>query len=268
MPRTASGGHNGKVRFVPVVLLIALGSACAATDVSSGVEVESVEASRSAPDVVTDAGQPQSGTSVEGSSDLTLAGGTEGPMPTGADGHPALPETVAVVGDSLTLSAKAQIEAELTNLGLEVVGFDARESRRMVSSSRDIPAGSVAVTEILEVADPELWVIALGTNDVGAAVSVETFTADLGQLLSLVPSSASVMWVDTFIRQGDDDVVAANAAIRSAIALRPGSHVIDWYVHGEEPGVVTVDGVHLTTRGKDRFAESIAVAIDQVFTTS
>lgn len=214
-----------------------------------------------ASDVVTDAGQASADAADSG---VSLDSGSPVPV-TGADGRPILPETVAVVGDSLTLSAKAQIEEVLTGLGLEVVAFDAVESRRMVRAAAGIPPGVDAVDGILEAASPDLWVIALGTNDVGASVSTEMFTDDMDSLLARLPASAPVLWVDTFIRQRIDAVEDANAAIRSTIAQRPGSHVVDWYLHGEEPGIVTTDGVHLTRRGQARFAESISIALQQAF---
>ena len=218
------------------------------------------------PDVVTDAGQPvpDSGDATGGESSSSSAGVTS-PDVTASDGRPVLPATVAVVGDSLTLSAKTQIEEALTALGMEVVGFDAVESRRMVHEAVGIPPGVQAIDAILESASPDLWVIALGTNDVGVSASTEMFTADMDTLLAHLPASTPVMWVDTFIRQHKDAVEQANAAIRTAIDERPGSHVVDWYIHGEEPGIVTIDGVHLTRRGQARFAESISIVLTQSF---
>ena len=181
---------------------------------------------------------------------------------------PSFPSTVAVVGDSLTLSARDEITAELTDLGLEVLIVDGVESRRMTAGSSSLPSGLDAIEAIRdEFADdePDLWVIALGTNDVGAQVDDERFDDDVRATLAAIGQDAPVVWVDLWIRDRRDDVVAANGAIRGAVGERSApSGVVGWFAHGAGDGVITGDGVHLTDRGQEVFATAIA---NQVATT-
>ena len=181
---------------------------------------------------------------------------------------PTFPSTVAVVGDSLTLSARDEITAELTGLGLEVLIVDGVESRRMTAGSSSLPSGLDAIEAIRgEFADdePDLWVIALGTNDVGAQVDDERFDDDVRATLDAIGPDAPVVWVDLWIRDRRDDVVAANGTIREAVGERSSpSGVVGWFAHGAGDGVITGDGVHLTDLGQEVFATAIA---NQVATT-
>jgi len=170
---------------------------------------------------------------------------------------------VAVVGDSLTDSASDEIEAALAALGVELVALDGVENRRMTTGTGAVLPGSEAIGEILTgaVTPPHVWVVALGTNDVGGSASTEAIATDVQALLDLIPPDADVVWVDLWIRDRRDAVVAANAAIRQTVGRRPGSAIADWFVHGEDQGVVTGDGVHLTEEGRQVFARAIADAI-------
>ena len=174
---------------------------------------------------------------------------------------PTFPSTVAVVGDSLTLSARDEITAELTGLGLEVLIVDGVESRRMTAGSSSLPSGLDAIETIREefADEPDLWVIALGTNDVGAQVGDDRFGDDVQATLAAIGTDAPVVWVDLWIRDRRDDVVAANGTIRDAVGERSSpAGVVGWFAHGAGEGVVTGDGVHLTDRGQEIFATAIA----------
>ena len=186
------------------------------------------------------------------------------PAPIGAL---SMPDTVAVVGDSLTVSATEEISSALTRSGVRSVLIEGRESRRMVAGSESLPSGLSAIDEILAETRPDLWVVALGTNDVGAQVGSDRFRDDVRATLTAIPDDAPVVWVDLWIRDRQDEVVEANATIRAEIARRAGpTDVVDWYAHGSTEGAITGDGVHLTERGQDEFASAIAGAVVMVAT--
>jgi lysophospholipase L1-like esterase len=179
---------------------------------------------------------------------------------------PALPVSVAVIGDSLTLSAKEEISEALASTGIELVAVDGVENRRMTSGSSEVPPATTAIKAVLEEAEPELWVIAMGTNDVGAQTGTEVFREDMDELLDLLPADASVIWVDLWIRDHDDRIVEANEAIRLELGRRRGvGAVVDWHTQADNPGIITRDGVHLTTDGQQLFADSIVNAIATTF---
>ena len=180
--------------------------------------------------------------------------------------RPPRPLTVAVVGDSLTLSAQDEITAALDQAGLRVIVVDGVESRRMTRGSTDVPPASDSVEQILEWADPDIWVLALGTNDVGAQSGDDSFRAEMVDLLGLLPVDAPVIWVDLWIRDREADVVAANRSIRAVLGDRQGvAAVVDWHTEAAAPGMIAGDGVHLTPSGQLRFADAMVHAIDTAF---
>ena len=99
----------------------------------------------------------------------------------------------------------------------DVVMVDGAQNRRMTHGDRPDP-GIDIVERIAAVADPELWVIALGTNDVGAEVTPERFGEDVKTVLAAIPADAPVVWVDVFIRDRQRQVETANLVLREMLA--------------------------------------------------
>lgn len=170
--------------------------------------------------------------------------------------------TVAVVGDSLSLSAADAVEAELLRIGVDRVVVDAVQSRRMVAGSADLPSGRSAIRKILGDDEPDLWVVALGTNDVGAGSDAAAFAADVESVLESIPDAAPVVWVDVWVRDRRAETVQANLALREVLDRRAApSGVALWYSAAAAPGNVISDGVHLTDAGRERFASEIGAAV-------
>lgn len=173
-----------------------------------------------------------------------------------------VPDTVAVVGDSLTVAATDEITAALAGLGVRTVVVDGRESRRMASGSTALPSGVAAIEQILTEHRPDLWVVALGTNDVGAAAGPDRFRADLRATLAAIPVGAPLAWVDVWIRDHREAVVEANGLLHAELGRRRApTSVVDWFTEAAADGVITGDGVHLTPIGETRFADAIADAV-------
>ena len=73
-------------------------------------------------------------------------------------------------------------------IGIDVLAVDGLENRRMVRGGTDVPPGVDAIGDILVAGhEPELWVIALGTND----VTISTMVASPSALSSDNVSSSS-----------------------------------------------------------------------------
>jgi lysophospholipase L1-like esterase len=174
------------------------------------------------------------------------------------------PADVAVVGDSLTLSAQQEVTDTLGRLGLGVVRVDGQVSRRMTSATDTIRSGLSVVQEIAASSNPQVWVIALGTNDVASGVPADSLSRSVRQVLDAIPPGAMVVWVDTWLRDEFDAVVAGNQIIREAVESRPNSVVADFFSYGDDEGIVGSDGVHLTTAGRRLFANVMANGIAAV----
>ncbi len=194
--------------------------------------------------------------------------GADGGVDIDVETVPPFPATVVVVGDSLTLSARDEITAALDGLGLEVLVVDGVESRRMTVGNSSRPSGLEAIRSIQEelAVEPDLWVIALGTNDVGAQVDEQRFRDDLQATLDGVGPDAPLVWVDLWIRDRREAVVTANGVIRDEVDGRASpAAVVGWFAHGADDGVITGDGVHLTDRGQDAFATAIANQVRSLY---
>jgi lysophospholipase L1-like esterase len=170
---------------------------------------------------------------------------------------PQLLDVVGVVGDSLTVSAEDEVDDEFATLGIDVV-VNAREGRRMTAGATGRTSGLDAIESVAASATPDLWVIALGTNDVGAQSGVDRFRADVRATIAALPRDVPLVWVDLWIRDLADEVVVANSVLRTELARRTGpTAIVDWHQHGGDDGLFTGDGVHLTEAGQSAFADAI-----------
>lgn len=174
------------------------------------------------------------------------------------------PSTVAMVGDSITVASAEHLTEALAGLGLEVLLVDAQVGRRMTVGQRDhLVPGSDVVQYVAAVLEPELWILALGTNDIGQYPEPGLIAEQVAEVLRPIPEGAPVVWVDTWIRDRPDQARAVNEAIRSALDARPAAIVVDWASHATDDGVLAADGVHLSDGlGRVRFAEVVASGIE------
>ena len=82
-------------------------------------------------------------------------------------------QSIAMVGDSITNGSKVELLEQLATLGVEIKAIDAEDSRRIAAGDSITPG--IDVVRALAAGDaPDLWVIALGTNDVGMGPEVYT----------------------------------------------------------------------------------------------
>lgn len=131
----------------------------------------------------------------------------------------------------------------------------------MTRSTDTIRSGLDVVTEFLTVSTPKVWVIALGTNDVASGSSPSTIRRSVQSILALIPADAYVVWLDTWIRDRYDAVVTGNQVIRDTVLARPRSVVADFFSYGDDDGIIVDDGVHLTRRGRQLFADVMSTGI-------
>lgn len=256
--------HNGRMRRLTALLVVALAPATGCVWDGPPRDVRVVGAN-SEPSVLASADGPAGGTGESATAGSSSARPADGQASPGLEDRPGtfgvldIPATVAVVGDSLTVAASEEVTEALSRVGVRAVIVDGRESRRMASGSGALPSGVAAIGGILEEHQPDLWVVALGTNDVGAGVGSDRFRADLRETLAAIPPDAPVVWVDVWIRDRHDEVIDANRLLRRELASRSApTGVVDWFSSGSVDGVITGDGIHLTVEGERRFASEIA----------
>ncbi len=92
---------------------------------------------------------------------------------------------VVVIGDSITVAAAPQIVAGATAIDADVTVL-AEVGRRITVGSQP-PAGTDVLAEVLADDDPDLVVVALGTNDIGKYSTIEEYAGQVEELVDLLP---------------------------------------------------------------------------------
>ena len=168
-------------------------------------------------------------------------------------------ESVAMVGDSITVGSLAQLEAGLASLGLDELAIDAENGRRMIVDG-PISSGLEAVSGLATSAPPDLWVIALGTNDV-ANYTPDEYAPAIDLLLAAVPRDAPLVWVDTYIEGELAASATFNGTLRAALERRGQATVVDWASIAARDGVL-FDGIHPSELGVEEFTSGVVAAVE------
>jgi lysophospholipase L1-like esterase len=177
------------------------------------------------------------------------------------------PPRIAMVGDSITFMSTEPLRAGFTAQGLEVVTIDAQVGRRMtVGSAGQLYPGTDVVRFIAADGAVDVWVVALGTNDVGQYDDAAEYTEQVLSVVAEVPDSAPLVWVDTWHRDRREACELLNGVLRTVVGARPRSLVVDWFSHGDDAGVVAPDGVHPTDAGTAVFAAVVAAGVRELLT--
>lgn len=183
-----------------------------------------------------------------------------------AAGPPPMPTTVAVVGDSIALSAEPYVTGALEGLGVDVVVYDAVQNRRMVNGSGAVDSGRNAVRDVVEWGvEPDLWLVALGTNDVGALTGRDAWQIAVDEFMAEIPDDADVVWIDTWVEPLDEHAIDFNDALRDELRTRDDVWVLDWHGRAGEEGLIVADGVHLTEAGRIEFARLVGEGLRFIY---
>jgi lysophospholipase L1-like esterase len=142
------------------------------------------------------------------------------------------------------------------------VAIEAENGKRMVVSSGDNVGGSQVAESLASGGDTdhtnEVWVVALGTNDIGQYASADEVAAAVNEVIAAVPDDAALVWVDTYFRDRPEQTQLVNSIVRERVGRRGDSVVAPWTAFATQQGVLSGDGVHPTTDGTDVFAFVVA----------
>ncbi len=166
-------------------------------------------------------------------------------------------DSVVMVGDSITKGSMPYLDERFGLLGLDHL-IEAENGKRMAVSSQNNPSGAAVAAFLAENGDgdhtDEVWVVALGTNDISQYSSPDDIAAAVNEVLSEVPDDAALVWVDTYISGRPEQTEAVNSIIRQRVERRGDSVIAPWTAFVEGDGVLTSDGIHPTNGGADVFA--------------
>ena len=134
---------------------------------------------------------------------------------------------VVVIGDSITVAAAPQIVAGATAIDADVTVL--AEVGRRITFGTQPPAGTDVLAEVLADDDPDLVVVALGTNDIGKYSTIEEYAGQVEELVDLLPEDQPLVWINTYLSESPDDSAALQRR-RARDAQRTG--------HGDDRALV------------------------------
>jgi lysophospholipase L1-like esterase len=186
--------------------------------------------------------------------------GTGGP----AAGDHVRVASVVMIGDSITEASRSALHDDFAQLGFESVVIEAESGKRMARALDANPSGT-AIARFL--ADPErdhadeVWVVALGTNDVGNYSRPDEIAAAVNEVLAAVPDAAPLVWVDVHLPRRPEVTEQFNSIVRERLARRANSAIAPWSLVARAEGVMSNDAVHPTTAGTEVFAAVVAETV-------
>jgi hypothetical protein len=174
--------------------------------------------------------------------------------------------SVVMVGDSITAGSDAELRFAFAAAGIDDVIIDAHTGRRIeVGRDDDPPTPGIIATRSLIAAgaDPDLWIVALGTNDVGSLSGPPEAAQLIDSLLGLLPPEAPVAWIDVYRPDSLEQTDMFNLVLRDRLASRRNGTVLSWFARVTEADadLLKADRVHPNADGRRAFAEVATTAI-------
>ncbi len=175
-------------------------------------------------------------------------------------------DSIVMIGDSITVASTPALEKRFEDLGFDDVVIQAMTGKRMARTFGDNPSG-VDVARFLARADDgdargELWVVALGTNDINQYAGADEIAAAINEVLGEVPDDVPLVWVDTYYRAQSDGAQLINAIVRDRLSRRGDAVMAPWNAFASGDGMLRSDGIHPTKAGAEVFADIVGNTVE------
>jgi len=183
-------------------------------------------------------------------------------------------EQIVMIGDSITAGSLGPLEERFGALGYPDTVIEAKSGKRIDVGSDENRSGTAVAATLLQEAEwsgdtdhtDELWIVALGTNDLGQYPTAGEIGFAIDSLLAEVPADAELIWIDTYIVDREADVALVNDTIVERIAIRGDSTLAEWSEVARREGVLSSDGVHPTDIGSEVFAATVVASAANAIT--
>ena len=162
---------------------------------------------------------------------------------------------VVMIGDSITVASTPGLEAAAGELGVHLAIYAEVGRRITVGSSPE--AAIDLIDDVLDAGQPDLFVIALGTNDIGKYATQKEYEAVINELLAAIPADAPIAWVNAYLRDDPDDSAVFNAALIATLGERGNATIAKWSNIATESGMLS-DGIHPSDEGTVEFADLVS----------
>ena len=172
--------------------------------------------------------------------------------------------SVVVVGDSITDGSRTQLADALAFAGFTDVIIDSASGRRIAigDGTTEPLAGVATLQSVIEIgATPEVWVFALGSNDVGK-YPLSEYGPLLDSMIDQIPADAPLVWVDVYVEHDLEGTAQFNEVIRSRLDDRGHATAASWFQFASDPAAAVLqdDRLHPNDAGRIRFAAVITEA--------
>jgi len=173
--------------------------------------------------------------------------------------------TLGMIGDSITKLSTPSLKAVFVAQGIPNVTIDAEVSRRIkVGNGKSEPLnGEQVLTNMNKIGlDPDVWVFALGTNDL-TAYDADGFATVISTMLGMTKPDTPVVWVDTYRPKTLQQTKVFNLVVRDQASKRPHTTVASWFdVASAAPDkLLSKDDVHPSDAGQQAFAAVVGAAV-------
>lgn len=170
---------------------------------------------------------------------------------------------MAILGDSLTVQARDDLRVALADRALKIAALYGEGLSGGPMSEKIGGPIMGAMVEEYSLDPPDVVVIALGTNDVWhASLDPESFRVAWNQMAASFRQSCVVGVTVTETTEGL--MYDTSEAVRVNQVIRRGADVtVDWAHLGASADLTGFDGVHLSDRGRTRFARLVARGVER-----
>ncbi|MEP7113580.1 MAG: GDSL-type esterase/lipase family protein [Ilumatobacteraceae bacterium] len=194
------------------------------------------------------------------------------PSPSSPEGVGQLPAPVvsrtkfAMVGDSITKASSEALTTVLEGQGFTDITIEAEVSRRIaVGDGKGEPLSGVKTlfTMISEGVAPDVWAIAMGTNDVGKYKDRTEYASLIDQMLAMPDATVPIIWVDVYNPNQIPGTKMFNKVLRERAAKRDNTTVQSWFDLASAPNekILRTDHIHPNARGTVVFADLVSTAL-------
>jgi lysophospholipase L1-like esterase len=194
---------------------------------------------------------------------------TAQPLPTGIGKLPAAQVTrtkFAMVGDSITKASSKSLTTVLENQGFTDINIEAEVSRRIaVGDGKAEPLSGVKTlfTMMSDGVDPDVWAIAMGTNDVGKYKNADEYATLIDQMMSMPDAKKPMVWVDVYNPTQLAGTKLFNEVLRQRAVARGNTTVLSWFDLASDPKekILRDDHIHPNDKGTLVFADLVSAAL-------
>jgi TAT (twin-arginine translocation) pathway signal sequence len=172
----------------------------------------------------------------------------------------------AMVGDSITKASSKSLTEALQSRGFVDITIEAEVSRRIaVGDGKGEPLSGVKTlfTMLADGVKPDVWAIAMGTNDVGKYNDRDEYAGLIDQMLSMPDPTVPIVWIDVYNPNQLPGTKMFNTVLRERAAIRGNTTVESWFELASDPQeqILRNDHIHPNAMGTVVFASLVSKAL-------